>query len=976
MSEAAGLPGAEAVLATSTAAARVVRRARGLWRRAVLVRTLAMMLAALLGVVAALALLDLVIVFPPAARRLLRLLPLLAGALPLLRALRQLVPGPDDRRIALLVEERHQELDGLLSTALEPIGGGTGEVARAFLRRAESRLATLELADLAPFRLRPAASVLGVALVMATLALALTPDGGAGIWRRWARLASEPARGVVATGSMVGTGARLGGAGADEARHPGFGTVRVFIEPPAYSGLAPWEWTGAGALAGLPGSRVRVQGALPGGTERVVARVIGGREITVRNGVAPSRTWTAAWTIAPGERGLSLEGTAAGDVVSRRVLPLTILTDDPPLVELDAPAADLVVAMPRGESVVRARARDDYGVGEFELAWIRSRGSGESFSFDEGRWEWTRVARAGSSIQGEYRLDLGAAGLEPGDVVHLRAVARDRNTVTGPGEGVSRTRVIRVARAEEMAEATTLVGFPIEAEREPVLSQRMVILLTERLLAAAPSLTRDSLLAAAAGIADEQARLRRQVGDQALAPTTGAADSQDDGHDHDHDADPVLAVNRPLLQAYNVMWSAEGELRLAELKAALPYQYEALRILQEARQAQRVFLRGRVQVAPIDLAAARGTGKLDDAAPAPRAPGGAVPSAGTRVAELEALLARLMGGGARSAALELAGLAARLLGDQAVDPAAAALVARAAEAAEAGEREEALRWAREARARLAPASVAAGATKVPGAVDPRSAAYLRELAGLPVGELGRGRVGVESGGAGRRSGARDAATATTGVVRSAGGGSVEPFVFATLKYESGDWDSAPLVPANLIHSVAQYTEIPVAPEGVVVELASAEVFRYPILYLTGHLPVRFNDAESRNLEAYVERGGLVFIDDHNHDVDGAFHRTVTAELARIFGAGALEPLPNDHELYRSFFIFEDGPPTTSHELNGWGDGLIHEELFAIERGGRIGVLYSNKDYSSEWSYHAVNKRFLAVDNTKFGVNLIVYGLTR
>jgi hypothetical protein len=205
---------------------------------------------------------------------------------------------------------------------------------------------------------------------------------------------------------------------------------------------------------------------------------------------------------------------------------------------------------------------------------------------------------------------------------------------------------------------------------------------------------------------------------------------------------------------------------------------------------------------------------------------------------------------------------------------------------------------------------------------------------------------------------------------------VEPFTFATLRYESGDWDSAPLVPANLIHAVAQYTEIPVAPEGVTVDLAGSEIFRYPILYLTGHLPVRFNDAETRNLEAYIERGGLLFIDDHNHDIDGAFHRTVTAELARIFGGDALRPLPNDHELYRSFFVFEKGPPVTSHELNGWGDGLIHEELFAIERGGRIGVLYSNKDYSSEWNYHAVNKRFLAVDNTRFGVNLIVYGLTR
>jgi hypothetical protein len=176
--------------------------------------------------------------------------------------------------------------------------------------------------------------------------------------------------------------------------------------------------------------------------------------------------------------------------------------------------------------------------------------------------------------------------------------------------------------------------------------------------------------------------------------------------------------------------------------------------------------------------------------------------------------------------------------------------------------------------------------------------------------------------------------------------------------------------------IAQYTDIAIAPEGVYVDLGSPLVFRYPFLFLTGHLPVRFTAAEADNLKAYVERGGFIFIDDHNHDIDGAFHRTVTAELARIFGPGALIELPNDHELYRAFFEFEDGPPTTSHELNGWGDGLIHEHLHAIEVNGRIGVLYSNKDYASEWNYHADNKRFLGLDNTRFGVNVIVYALTR
>ena len=200
------------------------------------------------------------------------------------------------------------------------------------------------------------------------------------------------------------------------------------------------------------------------------------------------------------------------------------------------------------------------------------------------------------------------------------------------------------------------------------------------------------------------------------------------------------------------------------------------------------------------------------------------------------------------------------------------------------------------------------------------------------------------------------------------------FVFCTGRYESGDWDSAPILPANIIDSVARYTDIPTAPAAVIVPLSSPRILDYPLVYMTGHLPFRFTEAERRNAQRLVERGGMLFIDDHNHDIGGVFHKTAIEEITRSFSAPV--DLPNNHQLYRSFFEFRDGPPTTSHELNGWGDNLVHKHLQAVMRGDRIGVLYSNKDYSSEWNYHPESKRFSAIDNTRFGVNIIVYALTR
>lgn len=200
------------------------------------------------------------------------------------------------------------------------------------------------------------------------------------------------------------------------------------------------------------------------------------------------------------------------------------------------------------------------------------------------------------------------------------------------------------------------------------------------------------------------------------------------------------------------------------------------------------------------------------------------------------------------------------------------------------------------------------------------------------------------------------------------------FTWATAQYDSGDWDSAPMVAPNLIDSIARYTTIDVAPTGVVVPVGSRDLFKYPFVFLTGHLPVRFSDVERDTLREYCRRGGLLFVDDHNHDIDGEFHRTAWEEIARA--VGPLRDLPNDHELYRAFFEFKDGPPTTSHELNGWGDNLVHKHLQAVTQDGRIAVLYSSKDYASEWNYHPDNKRFMSQDNTRFGVNVVVYALTR
>jgi hypothetical protein len=201
------------------------------------------------------------------------------------------------------------------------------------------------------------------------------------------------------------------------------------------------------------------------------------------------------------------------------------------------------------------------------------------------------------------------------------------------------------------------------------------------------------------------------------------------------------------------------------------------------------------------------------------------------------------------------------------------------------------------------------------------------------------------------------------------------FTFTRLQYESGDWDIVDQrMPSNLLDSLVAYTTLSVAEREAVVPLASDEMLSAGFCYLSGHKLVQFTDRERQNFEAYVRNGGFVFVDDCNHDIDGLFAKSFEAEMAKIFGADALQKIPNDHRIYSAFFPFEKGPPTTSFELNGWGDDLVHDYLKAVEIDGRIGVLYSNKDYGCEWDYDFRNKRFLAEDNTKFGVNIVMYAM--
>jgi hypothetical protein len=284
---------------------------------------------------------------------------------------------------------------------------------------------------------------------------------------------------------------------------------------------------------------------------------------------------------------------------------------------------------------LRAQLRDDIGLRDADFELVISSGQDESFTFRST--VIGRVALGNATERTlEARLSLDSLALKAGDVLQLRAVARDGNSATGPGVGSSETRSLRVARAGEYDSVAVDPAPPGEPEGQ-VLSQRMLITLAEALEKRRAKLARNVMLGESRRIAADQARLRKRVGDvvfqrlggeplgeesnvdapagkltpEELLKRAEEATNANSGAvmDVEGDETPILALNKPLLEAFNAMWDAGRSLEQGEPARALPAMRRALAAIERARQAERIYLRGRPSTVVVDLAKARLTGK-------------------------------------------------------------------------------------------------------------------------------------------------------------------------------------------------------------------------------------------------------------------------------------------------------------------------------------------------------------------------------
>ena len=182
----------------------------------------------------------------------------------------------------------------------------------------------------------------------------------------------------------------------------------------------------------------------------------------------------------------------------------------------------------------------------------------------------------------------------------------------------------------------------------------------------------------------------------------------------------------------------------------------------------------------------------------------------------------------------------------------------------------------------------------------------------------------------------------------------------TYNFQDPDVDAYPMAIPNLVRYLNDYTNLRAKIEGQKIELSDPRLFEAPFIYMTGYKAVmELSDTEVKNLGDYLRSGGFLFADDiaPNLDTDGniggeelnqqrglkgtAFDQQMKAKLKHALGAEAkFYRIPKDHDLFHSFYDFDDGPP-----LGGATQYGNVTDLEGIDLRGRLAVVFSDLNIS-------------------------------
>jgi hypothetical protein len=191
----------------------------------------------------------------------------------------------------------------------------------------------------------------------------------------------------------------------------------------------------------------------------------------------------------------------------------------------------------------------------------------------------------------------------------------------------------------------------------------------------------------------------------------------------------------------------------------------------------------------------------------------------------------------------------------------------------------------------------------------------------------------------RRDLLKAAAAALLTSTRARGFGDNARFIPAVAQHR-GKWNGRLSGLRRLAWELQRRTSVEVLLEARPLPLGSPRLFDHPFLYLggEGELPPLSPD-EVVNLRRYLTFGGFVLMNAEDGSDGTGFDRAARRELARVLPQAPLEPLGQEHVMFKTFFLLDSAPGR-----------LLHKPyLEAAQLSGRAALVYSQNDLAGAWN---------------------------
>ncbi|MFQ5627482.1 MAG: DUF4175 family protein [bacterium] len=349
---------------------------------------------------------------------------------------------------------------------------------------------------------------------------------------------------------------------------------------------------------------------------------------------------------------------------------IEVIKDSPPELTILKPAPRTDIHFDESTAVdVQVLAEDDYRVTATRIIATLTKGMGEGVKFREDTLDFSNRVNSGNSVQLGRTLDLEQMGMATGDELYFFVEALD-NRVPTPNRARSETYFI-VLQDSSAALSISSDGIAVNFVPDYFRSQRQIIIETIQLIKDQKKLSVREFRSRSNELAHDQKSLRLRYGqflgeefdsgidaesveesednflsgdqhehdafsggdafnpnapfagleflENGFSQTGSSAEEnilKDFFHEHDSEENATLfseSIRTQLKAALAQMWDAELKLRLFQPGFALPFEYQALKLLKNVQQRSRTYVkRIGYEPPPLQPEEKRLTGELDE----------------------------------------------------------------------------------------------------------------------------------------------------------------------------------------------------------------------------------------------------------------------------------------------------------------------------------------------------------------------------